>query len=177
MRARYRALTRAMTDAGLDIQVHYAVKANDSRAVLALFGGEGAGADVVSGGELLKARRAGIPASRIVYSGVGKSAQELSLALSQDIGQINIESAEELAMLSALATAAGRTARVALRVNPDVDAGTNDKIATGRATDKFGIPYEDALCPVCEGGGDAGDPADRPGNPYRQPDPGPRAVP
>jgi diaminopimelate decarboxylase len=145
MRARYQALTGAMKDAGLDIQVHYAVKANDSRAVLALFASEGAGADVVSGGELLKARRAGIPAGSIVYSGVGKSAQELSLALSEDIGQINVESAEELEMLSALATAAGRTARIALRINPDVDAGTNDKIATGRATDKFGIPYDDAL--------------------------------
>jgi diaminopimelate decarboxylase len=144
MRARYKALTDAMTDAGLDIHVHYAVKANDSRAVLSLFGGLGAGADVVSGGELLKVRRAGIPADRIVYSGVGKSAAELRLALAEDIGQINVESAEELAMLSALATAAGRTARVALRVNPDIDAGTNDKIATGRATDKFGIAYADA---------------------------------
>jgi diaminopimelate decarboxylase len=145
MRGRYAALTDAMTDAGLDIQVHYAVKANDSRAVLALFAAEGAGADVVSGGELLKARRAGIPASRIVYSGVGKSAPELILALSEDIGQINVESAEELKMLAALASAAGRVARVALRVNPDVDAGTNDKIATGRATDKFGIPFNQAV--------------------------------
>ena len=145
MRARLKALTGAMTDAGLDMRVHYAAKANDSRAVLALFGAEGAGADVVSGGELLKARRAGIPANRIVYSGVGKSAQELHLALSEDISQINVESAEELTMLSALATAAGRTARVALRVNPDVDAGTNDKITTGRATDKFGIPYDEAV--------------------------------
>ena len=145
MRARYKALTGAMTDAGLDIHVHYAVKANDSRAVLALFGGQGAGADVVSGGELLKARRAGIPASRIVYSGVGKSETELRLALSEDVGQINIESAEELAMLSALASAAGRIARVALRVNPNVDAGTNDKITTGRSTDKFGIAYDDAV--------------------------------
>src|SRR5476649_1443730 len=85
MRARYRALTSAMTGAGLDIHVHYAVKANDSRTVLALFATESAGADVVSGRELLKARRAGIPASRIVYSGVGKSAPELSLALSEDI--------------------------------------------------------------------------------------------
>ncbi len=145
MRARFKALTRAMADAGLDIRVHYAAKANDSRAVLALFAAEGAGADVVSGGELLKARRAGVPANRIVYSGVGKSAQELCLALSEDISQINVESAEELSMLSALATAAGRTARVALRVNPDVDAGTNDKITTGRATDKFGIPYAEAV--------------------------------
>jgi diaminopimelate decarboxylase len=145
IRARYRALTGAMADAGLDIQVHYAVKANDSRAVLAHLAAEGAGADVVSGGELLKARHAGIQASHIVYSGVGKSAQELRLALSEDIGQINVESAEELAMLSDIASATGRTARVALRVNPDVDACTNDKIATGRATDKFGIPYADAV--------------------------------
>jgi diaminopimelate decarboxylase len=145
MRARYHALTGAMSDAGLDVQVHYAVKANDSRAVLALFGGQGAGADVVSGGELRKVRHAGIPSGRIVFSGVGKSAEELRLALSEDIGQINVESAEELAMLSALAVATGRTARVALRVNPDVDAGTNDKIATGRATDKFGISYADAV--------------------------------
>jgi diaminopimelate decarboxylase len=145
MRARLKALTGAMTDAGLDIHLHYAVKANDSLAVLALFGAAGAGADVVSGGELLKARRAGIPANRIVYSGVGKSAEELHLALYEDISQINVESAEELTMLSALATAAGRTARVALRVNPDVDAGTNDKITTGRATDKFGIRYDEAV--------------------------------
>jgi diaminopimelate decarboxylase len=145
MRARYHALTEAMTHAGLDIHVHYAVKANDSRTILSLFATEHAGADVVSGGELLKARRAGILASRIVYSGVGKSARELRLALSEDVGQINVESAEELQMLGALATAAGKTARVALRVNPDVDAGTNDKITTGRATDKFGIPYADAV--------------------------------
>ncbi|MFL5257687.1 MAG: diaminopimelate decarboxylase [Rhodopila sp.] len=145
MRARYRILAAAMNEAGLDMQVHYAVKANDSRAVLSQFAAEGAGADVVSGGELLKARRAGIAARDIVYSGVGKSEQEMRLALSEDIGQINVESAEELDMLSALAGALGHTARVALRVNPDVDAGTNDKIATGRATDKFGIPYVDAV--------------------------------
>jgi diaminopimelate decarboxylase len=144
MRARLRALTGAMTDAGLDIHVHYAVKANDSRTVLALFGAEGAGADVVSGGELLKARRAGISANRIVYSGVGKSAAELRLALAEDVGQINVESAEELEMLSALAATTGRTVKVALRINPDIDAGTNDKITTGRATDKFGVAYTDA---------------------------------
>ena len=145
LRARYQALTNAMTDAGLDIHVHYAVKANDSRAVLALLAAEGAGADVVSGGELLKARRADIAAARIVYSGVGKSAAELSLALAEGVGQINVESAEELAMLSSIASAAGGSVRVALRVNPDIDAGTNDKITTGRATDKFGIAYDDAV--------------------------------
>ena len=177
MRARLKALTGAMTDAGLDIHLHYAVKANDSLAVLALFGAAGAGADVVSGGELLKARRAGIPANRIVYSGVGKSAEELHLALYEDISQINVESAEELTMLSAFATAAGRTARVALRVNPDVDAGTNDKITTGRATDKFGIPYDEAIALYALASSMPGIEAGRPGDPYRQPDSEPGALP
>jgi diaminopimelate decarboxylase len=145
LRTRAQTFAAALTEAGLDAEIRYAVKANDSRAVLALLAEQGAGADVVSGGELLRARRAGIPASRIIYSGVGKSAAELRLALREDIGQINVESAEELTMLSALASTAGQVARVALRVNPDVDAGTNDKIATGRATDKFGIPYGDAV--------------------------------
>lgn len=144
LRARYGMLCTAMQDGGLDMRVHYAVKANDSRAVLATLGGMGAGADVVSAGELLKAMHAGIPAADIVYSGVGKSADELALALRHDIGQINVESAEELAMLSGIAAAAGRTARVALRVNPDVDANTHHKISTGRAGDKFGIPWDDA---------------------------------
>jgi diaminopimelate decarboxylase len=145
MRTRHKTLTTAMSDAGLDTHIHYAVKANDSRTVLALFAAEGAGADVVSGGELQKALSAGIQAAKIVYSGVGKSVPELRLALEQDIGQINVESAEELRTLSALATATGRTARVALRINPNIDAGTNDKITTGRATDKFGISYDDAI--------------------------------
>ena len=150
LRARYRALAEALRTAGLDAQIHYAVKANDHLAILALLGREGAGADVVSDGELRRARAAGIPASRIVYSGVGKSERELRLALAEDIGQINVESAEELHMLSALAAAMGRTARVALRVNPDVDAGTHDKISTGRAGDKFGIPWSDAVALYAE---------------------------
>ncbi len=145
LRNRYHCLTRAMAEIGRDLRVHYAVKANDSLAVLALFNQEGAGADVVSGGELRKVLHAGFPAGRIVYSGVGKSAAELRLALEHDIGQINVESAEELAMLSGIAAAMGRQARVALRVNPDIDAGTNEKISTGRATDKFGIAYADAV--------------------------------
>ena len=144
MRRRARALRAALDDAGLDAHLHYAVKANDRLAVLHLFAAEGLGADVVSEGELRRARHAGIPADHIVYSGVGKSDRELRLALAEDIAQINVESAEELDMLSALATTLGRTARVALRVNPDVDAGTHAKITTGRAQDKFGIPYADA---------------------------------
>jgi diaminopimelate decarboxylase len=144
MRRRYRALAGALGEAGLDAHIHYAVKANDRLAVLRLFAREGAGADVVSEGELRRVREAGIPASRMVFSGVGKSARELRLALAEDIAQINVESAEELDMLSAIADGMGRTARIALRVNPDVDAGTYAKISTGRAQDKFGIPYADA---------------------------------
>ena len=150
LRSRYRLLARALHTAGLDAHVHYAVKANDHLAILALLGREGAGADVVSGGELCRARTAGIAASRIVYSGVGKTEQELRLALTEDIAQINIESAEELRILSAIATSMGRTARVALRVNPDVDAGSHDKISTGRAGDKFGIPWSDAAALYAE---------------------------
>jgi diaminopimelate decarboxylase len=145
MRRRYRMLAGALTEAGLDAHIHYAMKANDRLAVLRLFDREGAGADVVSEGELLRAREAGIPADRIVYSGVGKSERELRLALVEDIAQINVESAEELHMLSALAAAEGRVARVALRVNPDVDAGTHAKITTGLAQNKFGIAYDDAV--------------------------------
>jgi diaminopimelate decarboxylase len=145
MRRRYKSLAAALADAGLDGHVHYAVKANDRLAVLRLFAGEGAGADVVSEGELRRAREAGIVPERIVFSGVGKRLPELRLALAQDIAQINVESAEELAMLAGLATTMGRTARIALRINPDVDAGTHAKITTGRAQDKFGIPMADAF--------------------------------
>ncbi len=142
LRARARALRAAF--AGLDVAVHYAVKANDHLAVLRLLHEEGLGADVVSAGELLRARRAGVPAAEIVFSGVGKTDGELRLAVSEGIGQVNVESAEELDALSAIAGAMGRVARVALRVNPDVDAGTHEKIATGRAGDKFGVAYDEA---------------------------------
>ena len=144
MRRRYNALAGALAQAGLDAHIHYAVKANDRLAVLRVFAREGCGADVVSGGELQRARRAGISASGIVFSGVGKTERELRLALTEDVAQLNVESAEELAMVSALAAGMGRVARVALRVNPDVDAGTHAKISTGRAQDKFGIPYAHA---------------------------------
>lgn len=143
MRARLAELQAAL--AGLDSEIHYAVKANDHLAVLRLFAAGGAGADVVSEGELRRARAAGIPAAHIVFSGVGKTERELRLALAEDIEQINVESAEELEMLSAVAAAMGRTARVALRINPDVDAGTHAKITTGTAENKFGIPYGEAV--------------------------------
>lgn len=141
IRARLARLKVALGDLA---HVHYAVKANDHLAVLRLMTEGGAGADVVSEGELRKALKAGIPAAKIVFSGVGKTAREIRLALAEGIGQINIESAEELEAISALAAAMGRTAPVALRVNPDVDAGTHAKITTGTAENKFGIPYQDA---------------------------------
>ncbi len=130
--------------AGLRAHVHYAVKANDHLAVLRVFAAGGAGADVVSDGELRRARARRHRARHIVFSGVGKTAAELRAALAEDIGQINVESAAELEMISAVASAMGRTADIALRVNPDVDAGTHAKITTGRADNKFGIPYADA---------------------------------
>jgi diaminopimelate decarboxylase len=132
-----------LADATRGMGIHYAVKANDSLAVLRLFAGSGAGADIVSGGELRKVLHAGFAADRIVYSGVGKSAPELRLALQTGIGQINVESEAELALLSELACQSGHTARVALRVNPDVDALTHHKISTGRSADKFGIAWDD----------------------------------
>src|SRR6185312_858242 len=136
MRARARDLRTALRTAGLDTSLHYAMNANDHLAVLRLFHAEGLGADVVSEGELRRALAAGIPPGHIVFSGVGKSERELRLALAEEIGQINVESAEELDMLAALAAGMGRTARIALRVNPDVDAATHAKISTGRARDK-----------------------------------------
>jgi diaminopimelate decarboxylase len=145
LRSRYRALAKALGEAGLDAHPHYAVKANDHLAILSLLGKAGAGADVVSEGELRRALAAGIPAHHIVYSGVGKTERELRLALAEDIGQINVESVEELRMLSAIAASMGRTARIAPRINPDVDAMTHEKLTTGRAGDKFGIPYAGAV--------------------------------
>ncbi len=147
LRARYRRLAAALLGkppiAGAHI--HYAVKANDHLAVLRVLGGLGAGADVVSEGEFLRARVAGIAAADIVFSGVGKTADALRRALGEGVAQINVESAAELDMLSAIAAGMGAVARVALRINPDVDAGTHAKITTGLAENKFGIPCDDAV--------------------------------
>lgn len=141
---RYRALVSALAEAGLDARIHYAMKANDALAIVRLLGTLGAGADVVSGGEFHAARAAGIAPADIVFSGVGKTEAELRAALAAGVGQVNVESAEELAMLDALARSMGLRAPVALRVNPDVDAGTHAKITTGRAENKFGIPIDTA---------------------------------
>jgi len=131
--------------AGLPVRFCYAVKANPHLALLRLLAREGVGADTVSAGEIRRAVRAGIAPADIVFAGVAKTDEEIRLALELGILQFNVESREELARIDAIAGALGRTAPVALRVNPDVAAATHDKIATGRRTDKFGLPPEEAV--------------------------------
>jgi diaminopimelate decarboxylase len=131
--------------AGTDALVCYSVKANSNLAVLATLAKEGAGMDVVSEGELRRALAVGVPGAKIAFSGVGKTREEMAFALSQGIFAFNVESEPELRALSETAVATGREARVALRVNPDIDAKTHHKIATGKAENKFGIPFAAAL--------------------------------
>jgi diaminopimelate decarboxylase len=138
----YRVLADAF--AGLDALICYAVKANSNQAVLATLGKLGAGMDVVSEGELRRARVAGVAADRIIFAGVGKTRAEMAYAIGEGILGFNVESAEELEALSAVASGMGRTARIAIRVNPDVDAKTHGKISTGKSENKFGVPYVDA---------------------------------
>ena len=123
-----------------DHLVCFAVKANSNLAVLKLLGDLGAGMDVVSGGEYARAKAAGIPGDRIVFSGVGKTLAEMRMAIEGGIRQFNLESEPEMRALSALASSMGATVPVAVRVNPDVDAKTHEKIATGKSENKFGIP-------------------------------------
>ena len=139
--AHYRAFCAAL--GALDVAVHYAVKANSSMGILGLLARHGAGADIVSGGELQKCLAAGIPASRIVFSGVGKSDAEIRQALTAGIGQINAESAAEIRHISAIAAEMGVIAPVALRVNVNVDPGSHAKISTGQRSTKFGISVAD----------------------------------
>jgi diaminopimelate decarboxylase len=138
IRRRYRAIAAAFAE--FDPLVCYAVKANGNLGVLRLLAAEGAGFDIVSGGELHRVLRAGGDPSRVVFAGVGKSDVELAAALSAGIHAFNVESEGELARLDALARAAGLRARVALRVNPDVEADTHAYVATGHAGAKFGMP-------------------------------------
>jgi len=124
--------------------VAFAVKANPNAGVLATLARFGLGADVVSEGEMLRALHAGVPADRIVFSGVGKTADEMASALRAGIAQFNVESEPEAETLSRVATSLGTTARIAFRINPDVDAGTHAKISTGKAENKFGVPIDRA---------------------------------
>jgi diaminopimelate decarboxylase len=130
--------------AGLDTLICYALKANSNQAVIATLAKLGAGMDVVSEGELRRARAAGVPASKIICAGVGKTRAEMGYALSEGILGFNVESEPELEALSEIAAGMGATARIAIRVNPDVDAKTHAKISTGKAENKFGVPFDDA---------------------------------
>ncbi len=141
LRRHYRVFAEAIS--GLDALICYAVKANSNLAVLTTLRESGAGADVVSEGELLRAQAAGIPGERIVFSGVGKSAGEMATALDAGIYQFNVESEPELVLLDQVARDKGLCAPVAIRINPNVDAGTHAKISTGKAENKFGIDSRD----------------------------------
>jgi diaminopimelate decarboxylase len=137
---------RVFADAFADVPslVCYAVKANSNQAVIATLARLGAGADVVSGGELKRALAAGVPANKIMFSGIGKTAAELAMALDENILCVNVESEPELELLSSIAAGKGRSIDISIRVNPDVDAKTHHKISTGRAENKFGIPISRA---------------------------------
>ena len=130
--------------ADVDALVCYAMKANSNQAVIATLARLGAGADVVSGGELLRARAAGIAPEKIMFSGVGKTAAELALAVDEGILCVNVESEAELELLAAIAAAKGRAIDISIRVNPDIDPKTHAKISTGTAESKFGIPISRA---------------------------------
>jgi diaminopimelate decarboxylase len=138
----YRVFAGAFAD--VPSLVCYAVKANSNQAVIATLARLGAGADVVSGGELKRALKAGVPADKIMFSGIGKTAAELAMALEANILCVNVESEPELDLLSQIATQKGRTVCVSIRVNPDVDAKTHAKISTGLSENKFGIPISRA---------------------------------
>jgi diaminopimelate decarboxylase len=138
----YKVFTGAFAD--VDALVCYAMKANSNQAVVATLAKLGAGADVVSEGELKRARLAGVPAGKIMFSGIGKTARELSLAVDEGILCINVESEPELELLSSIASSKNRAVNISVRVNPDVDPKTHHKITTGKAENKFGIPISRA---------------------------------
>ncbi len=129
---------------GMDALVCYAMKANSNQAVLKTLARLGAGMDIVSEGELLRAQAAGVPGSKITFSGVGKTEREIALALDYEIFCFNVESEPELETISQIAAAKGKTAHISLRVNPDVDAKTHKKISTGKSENKFGVPISRA---------------------------------
>jgi diaminopimelate decarboxylase len=140
----YEVLANAFIAQGLDPLICFAVKANSNQAVLATMARLGAGMDVVSEGELRRARAAGVPANKIIFAGVGKTREEMAYALEEGIHGFNVEGEPELFALSEVAAALGKVAKIAIRVNPDVDAKTHAKISTGKAENKFGVHYEDA---------------------------------
>ena len=140
-----RSQYRALSDACADVRIAYAVKSNSALGVMKVLFGEGAGADIVSGGELYACLKAGVAPSKIVFSGVGKTDCELSSAIDAKIGQINVESAPELERISKIAASKGVKANVVFRLNPDVEKATLDKISTGSRHNKFGVLEDDLI--------------------------------
>jgi diaminopimelate decarboxylase len=139
LRANFDAYKTAF--AGLDVTICFAVKSCSNIAILKLLQARGAGADTVSGGEIRRALLAGIAPEKIIFSGVGKTREEIAFALEAGIGQLNVESPEEIEMINQIAAARKVQASISVRVNPDVHAGTHEKISTGRKSDKFGVPW------------------------------------
>ena len=170
----YRVFAEAF--AGDDALVCFAMKANSNQAVLATLARKGAGMDIVSEGELLRALRAGVEAQKIVFSGVGKTRDEMAAALHAGIYCFNVESEPELLALSEVATSLGIDAPVSIRVNPDIDAGGHAKISTGKYENKFGIPITRAPAVYALAATLPGPRDPRRRHAYRQPDHGPRAV-
>ena len=164
----YRVFDDAFGNA--DHLIFYSMKANSNQAVVKTLADLGAGIDVVSEGELRRALALGIPGRKIVFSGVGKTAREMALALKERIACFNVESARELELLSSIAMRLGTRAPVAIRINPDVDAGTHAKITTGRADNKFGVSYLQARSVYAEAAQAAGHRRRRHRHAHRQPD-------
>ncbi|MGE3525562.1 MAG: diaminopimelate decarboxylase, partial [Gemmatimonadales bacterium] len=147
IRARYRALDQAF--AGIPHRLCYAIKANSNLAVLRIFRDLGAGADIVSGGEMRRALAAGFAPDHVVFSGVGKTTAELAAAVEAGLGHVHLESVEEMTELARIAGAGGRRMKVGIRVNPDVSASTHPYISTGQGGIKFGVPHDQVL-PLAE---------------------------
>ncbi|MBE8220499.1 MAG: diaminopimelate decarboxylase, partial [Alphaproteobacteria bacterium] len=144
--ANYQRFDKALAAAGIEQrQICYSIKANGALAIINTLAQAGAGADIVSGGELVRALRGGISADKIVFSGVGKTAEEIRAGLTATIARFNVESLDEIDMIAALARDRGKVAKLAVRINPDIEAGGHTKISTGKAEDKFGIAYENAV--------------------------------
>ncbi|MBE8191132.1 MAG: diaminopimelate decarboxylase [Alphaproteobacteria bacterium] len=144
--ANYQRFDKALAAAGIEQrQICYSIKANGALAIINTLAQAGAGADIVSGGELVRALRGGISADKIVFSGVGKTAEEIRAGFAATIARFNVESLDEIDMIAALARDRGKVAKLAVRINPDIEAGGHTKISTGKAEDKFGIAYENAV--------------------------------
>ena len=143
LRRRYTQLSESLKS--INHSLYFSVKSNSNLAVLRVLSLLGSGMDVVSGGEYLRAQKAGVPGDKIVFSGVGKTYDEIKLALSNGIRQFNVESIPEIMLINKIAETTGKKAPISIRVNPDVDAQTHEKIMTGKLENKFGIPINSAL--------------------------------